>query len=282
MSDSSSSSALLATTATWTAAVRALESQRDDRLFNDPWAHDLAGASGLAWMDTKSPESVVPIVLRTRYFDDFLEHISRDLGIHQIVLLGAGYDTRAFRLQWPSGTKLFELDVSLVLERKDSILSDARATPACQRIVVSTDLTQDWSEPLIRSGFRLEQPTGWLLEGFLFYLPTETVTSLLAEVSGSSAADSWLGFDIINSVMLTSPLTRQWLEMQRLSGSPWIGVLDDPVDFLATHGWKARLTQAGQPDANHGRWTLPVIPIDYPDMPHNWFVTAQKDSYIMD
>ena len=124
MSDPPSSSALLATTASWTAAVRALESQRDDRLFSDPWAQELAGASGLAWMETKSPESVVPIVLRTRYFDDVLEHISRDLGIRQIVLLGAGYDTRAFRLQWPSSTSLFELDSPLVLERKDSILSE--------------------------------------------------------------------------------------------------------------------------------------------------------------
>ena len=64
--------------------------------------------------------------------------------------------------------------------------------------------------------------------------------------------------------------------MQAREGAPWIGTLDDPESTLASLGWTATLTQAGQPDANHGRWTLPVIPVKIPDMPHNWFVTAHK------
>ena len=85
-----------------------------------------------------------------------------------------------------------------------------------------------------------------------------------------------MGFDIINSAVLTSPWTRPWVEMQAQSGAPWIGTLDDPRGFLAVRGWKTTLTQAGQPEANHGRWRLPVIPVTLPDMPHNWFVTAQR------
>ena len=87
---------------------------------------------------------------------------------------------------------------------------------------------------------------------------------------------SQIGFDIINGPMLTSPWTRSWVDMQADAGAPWIGTMDDPVRFLADRGWQATLTQAGQPDANHGRWSLPVIPTTMPDMPHNWFVTAQK------
>ena len=277
MTNTSATFSPLASTASWTAAVRAMESQRDDRLFYDPWAKDLAGESGMSWIKDKSPESVVPIVLRTRYFDDQLKHITRDFGIRQIVLLGAGLDTRAFRLEWPAGTRLFEVDQPMVLERKENILRDARATPRCERIIVPADLEQEWTDLLVRAGHCTKEASGWLLEGFLFYLSTDTITVLLAGVSEHSAPDSWLCFDIINGKMLSSQLTRQWLEMQRASGAPWIGALDDPVGFLAPHGWKATLTQAGQPDANHGRWTLPVFPTTHPDMPHNWFVIAHKE-----
>ena len=93
-----------------------------------------------------------------------------------------------------------------------------------------------------------------------------------------STPDSWLGFYIINSITLTSPYTRQWIEMQAQSGAPWIGTLDDPVGFLAARGWQASLSQAGAAGANYGRWHLPIIPVSMPDMPHNWFVTAQKEN----
>jgi hypothetical protein len=99
---------------------------------------------------------------------------------------------------------------------------------------------------------------------------------ILDAVARWAAPGSWLGFDIINSVMLTSPITRPWIEMQAQAGAPWVGVLDDPVAFLAARGWEALLSQAGEPDAHHGRWSLPVIPVTRPDMPHNWFVTAQR------
>ena len=70
--------------------------------------------------------------------------------------------------------------------------------------------------------------------------------------------------------------TKAWVEMQTASGAPWIGTLDDPAAFLAARGWEAALTQAGAPDANHGRWTLPVVPPTLPNFPHNWYVTARR------
>jgi hypothetical protein len=65
--------------------------------------------------------------------------------------------------------------------------------------------------------------------------------------------------------------------MQAHSGAPWIGTLDDPESVLASRGWAATLTQAGQPDANYGRWVLPVIPTKMPNIPHNWYITARKE-----
>jgi len=266
----------LVSTAYWTAAVRAMENEREDRLIEDPWALLLAGAEGAAWIEQHTPESVVPIVLRTRFFDDFLRRITAQESIRQIVLMAAGLDTRAFRLAWPEGTSIYELDRHPVLQYKEAVLHAAGAKPGCRRRAVGADLTAPWKEALAGAGFDLEQPSGWLLEGFLFYLPSEVLTRLLDEVACLAAPGSWLGFDIVNSAMLTSPITRGWLEMQAGAGAPWIGTLDDPEGFLAARGWQASLSQAGAEDANHGRWPFPVFPVKMPGVPHNWFVTAEK------
>lgn len=271
-----SSTDLLGITARWTASVRALESKRTDCLFNDPWAADLAGPEGEAWISQRSTESVIPIVIRTRYFDDFLQRIADQEKIRQVVLLGAGLDTRAFRLGWPEKTRLFELDQMPVLAYKAQFLQTAGSHPRCERQTIEADLTIPWQDTLLKSGFDPNEPSGWLLEGFLFYLPNEKIGQILDEVTGLAAPGSWLGFDIINSVMLTFPLTRSWVEMQAKAGAPWIGTMDDPVGSLAGRGWQASLTQAGAEDANYGRWPFPVIPTAKPEMPHNWYVTAQK------
>jgi methyltransferase (TIGR00027 family) len=268
---------LLGATAHWTAGVRAKESVREDHLFNDPWAAALAGKEGQEWVEQRSADNVVPIVLRTRFFDDFLQRITSQNGIQQVVLLAAGLDTRAFRLNWPEQTRLFELDQPSVLKYKEQILHSAGAQPTCTRQTIEVDLTDPWKETLSESGFDSQHPSGWLLEGFLFYLSSERITYLLDEVTSLAAPGSWLGFDVINSTVLTSPWTRPWVEMQASSGAPWIGTMDDPEGFLARRGWKATLSQAGANDANHGRWPYPVIPPTMPDMPHNWFVIAQKD-----
>ena len=266
----------LASTARWTASVRAQESAREVALFRDPWAAQLAGEEGQRWIAERNEFGVVPILLRTCYFDDFLQRVTQENGLRQVVLMAAGLDTRAFRLPWPMGTHLFELDQPEVLSYKDEILQAANAKPACDRFVIPANLAEPWQDILLESGFDPGQLSVWLLEGFLFYLPSNMVVSLLDQVNDLAATGSWLGFDIINSEMLTSPLTRSWVEMQAATGAPWIGVLDDPQAFLAERGWQAYLTQAGQPDANHGRWNFPVIPTTMPGMPHNWFVTAVK------
>jgi methyltransferase (TIGR00027 family) len=277
MSANDTANRLLGETALWTASVRARESQREDRLFSDPWAAALAGEHGSTWIAQRSEEGTLPIVLRTRYFDDFLQRISSQHGIRQIVLMAAGLDTRAFRLNWPQGTRIFELDQPEVLNYKEEIINSIGARPTCERQVIKKDLTESWKEALTLNGFDPLERTCWLLEGFLFYLPNETVIQLIRDVNDLAASECWLGFDIINGAVLTSPWTKAWVDMQAQSGAPWIGTLDDPESFLASLGWTATLTQAGQADANYGRWTLPVIPTKMPNMPHNWFVSAQKN-----
>jgi methyltransferase (TIGR00027 family) len=119
MAETGSHNDSLGLTARWTASARAKESQRSERLFHDPWAASLAGPEGEAWLKQRPAESVIPIVIRARYFDDFLQNVSGREGIRQVVLMGAGLDTRAFRLDWPEKTLLFELDQQSVLSHKD-------------------------------------------------------------------------------------------------------------------------------------------------------------------
>lgn len=276
MSNKTTSAHLLSTTAYWIASVRALENKRDDRLISDPWAEILAGDVGADWIKQRTEAAVLPIVLRTRYFDEFLQRIAHQSGIRQIVLMAAGLDTRAFRLSWPEATRIFELDQLDVLQYKDKVLSDIASVPNCERHTIAVDLTGPWLERSTDAGLDLGKPSCWLLEGFLFYFPGEFITRLLSEIALSASEASWMGFDVINSQMLTSPYTKGWVEMQAQSGTPWIGTLDDPIGLLDQYGWQASITQAGQPEANYGRWSLPVFPTMMPEFPHNWFVTAYK------
>ena len=157
------------------------------------------------------------------------------------------------------------------------MFASVNAQPNCERYTIAVDLTGPWKETLIKAGFNPQQPSGWLSEGFLFYLPNESITNILDEITSLAAPGSWVGFDIINSITLTSPWTRSWVEMQAQAGAPWIGTMDDPKEFLTVRGWNASLCQLGENDANFDRWPYPVLPDTLPDMPRNWFVTAHKE-----
>lgn len=266
----------LGATARWTAAVRARESLRENPLFCDPWAAALAGPEGMAWVEQRSEESVLPIALRTRFFDDFLQRTVISNNIQQIVLVAAGLDTRAFRLSWPPDTRLFELDQEHVFAHKESVLSLVGACPACDRHLVAMDLALPWEERLVGAGFDVGQPSAWLLEGFLFYLPTAQLADILDRSLRFPVTRSFIGFDAINALTLTSPFTRNWVKMQAEEGAPWLGSLDNPQTFLAERGWQAALVAPGSAEASYGRWSLPVIPAAMPNMPHLWFVTGKK------
>ena len=189
----------------------------------------------------------------------------------------AGLDTRAFRSPWPEGCVVFELDRAAILEHKATVLDRAGAVPRCERRIVVADLRAEWADSLADAGFDRDRPAAWLLEGLLFYLPADQVVRLLDAITALASSGSQLGFDIVNAAILSSPYTKPWVDMQAAAGAPWLGTMEDPVGFLAERGWAARLSQAGQPDANHGRWTLPVVPTTLPDFPHSWFVTATRE-----
>jgi len=266
-------------TARWAAAVRAIETSRPDALFGDPWAAALAGEDGTRWAESRPAEALVPMIIRTRFFDDFLRRSTFEEGAAQVVLLGAGLDTRALRLHWPPGTVVFELDQPDVLSYKRNLLSPALAHPSCERHVCQgADLRgAHWPAQLTKAGFDPSTPAVWLAEGFLFYLPGEAIGTLLAQVSALASKGGFLGFDVPNRAVLTHPLTRAWIQMQADAGAPWIGTIENPADYMAALGWHASLTQCGGADADYGRWRYPVVPMAALDLPHLWLVTAKRE-----
>ncbi len=134
------------------AAIRAEESGRSDRLFSDPFADALAGAAGQAALRryrTASGAAVPIIEVRTRWYDDAL-HSVLGSGIAQCVIVAAGMDTRAFRLAWPQGARVFEVDRPQVIAWKESALAGA-TTRASTRVTIGADLSEDWGERLLNS-----------------------------------------------------------------------------------------------------------------------------------
>jgi methyltransferase (TIGR00027 family) len=269
----------LGMTSRWVAAARERESRRSDRLFDDPWAGPLAGNEGralLAAMEAGAGVTDNPyLVIRTRFLDDQLLGAARD-GIKQIVILAAGMDARAFRLDWPPGTVIFEVERDEVLAHKATVLAELAATPRATRIVVRADLRDDFRNPLRRAGFAEDRPTAFLLEGLLPYLPNEAAAlSILSAVEESFASGSRIALDMVGRSFLESPWTAAQRGILRARGTPWEFGDDDPEGLLARAGFPgASVVQPGE--VGHGRWPYATAPRSVPGIPRAYFVVARR------
>ena len=261
----------VALTSLWVAAWRAVESERPDALFQDPFARTLAGPEGFAVLEAAraaAPIEAPTIPVRTRFFD---QRIARST---QVVLLAAGMDARAFRLSWPAGTRLFEVDQPQVLALKQERLGGA--VPTCTRIVVPVNLADDWPAALVAQGFRPDAPTTWLAEGLLPYLDEALVRRLLARVDKLSAPGSTLLTDVIGKTLLEAPQLRPMLDFVRGLGAPWTFGTDEPESLLEPLGWKVTAHDLGAFAAEVGRWPWPVIPRSVPGLPRSFLVEATR------
>jgi methyltransferase (TIGR00027 family) len=258
-------------TAVGVAGLRALESARPDRLFDDPYARVFFDAgqalfSGDERRNGLGPVFAEQVAIRTRFFDDFL----LNSGATQIVVLAAGLDARAFRLNWPDHTKLFELDLPEVLSFKDDVLTAHSAKPKCERIVVPVDLREDWSEPLEEAGFAAGQPTAWLAEGLLIYLTYAEASRLLSRVTDLSVPGSRISFEHRPQQDGDSLLRRaRRVESGASVTNLWKGGLGSTaLEWLAERGWRSETFTRTALAADYGR------PSDDPVT--GGFLTAEK------
>lgn len=249
-------------TALGVARLRMVESRRPDRLFDDPYAEAFTAAAPDALpvrrtapggARTVGSAFALHVVIRTRFYDDHLL-ASCAKGRRQVVLLAAGLDTRAFRLPWPAGVRLYELDLPEVLAFKDQVLTEQGARPACDRVALPVDLREDWPARLVDAGFRTDEPTAWLAEGLLVYLSADEAARLLTSVGTLSAPGSTISFErnsVANTALgdaaLATPTMRRYTSL-------WKGGLgSDPADWLSQHGWRPALHDLGDVAASCGR-----------------------------
>ncbi|MGZ4528019.1 MAG: class I SAM-dependent methyltransferase, partial [Mycobacterium sp.] len=190
-------------TATMVAASRAVASQGPDALLDDPLADPLVRAVGLepfirivdGQVDFEDDPlfnrkaRAEQITVRTRFFDDFFTGAAKD-GVRQAVILASGLDTRAYRLRWPAGTVVYEIDQPQVIAFKSDTLAGLGAAPTAERRAIAIDLRDDWRAALREGGFDVTQPTAWSAEGLLPYLPPEAQDRLFDNISALSAPGS--------------------------------------------------------------------------------------------
>jgi methyltransferase (TIGR00027 family) len=272
----------IAPTSRWMAAARAQESERADRLFCDPLAAALAGPEGFAWLErmesaAHSDSPGLYPVIRTRFFDDFLLDACERLGIRQVVLAAAGLDTLAFRINWPSRTRLYELDLPEVLDIKEDVIDKTGAKASCERRTIRVDLSQEtWPEALLDAGYQPECLSVWLIEGLLYYLTRAAVHELLEKVGALTATGSLLGLDVMNRGLFFSPVAWPMQATLARHGAPGRFGTNDPETLMARHGWEANVTQPGEESANFGRWPRPMVPRDVPGLPRSFLVRARR------
>ncbi|OBF26127.1 class I SAM-dependent methyltransferase [Mycobacterium sp. ACS4331] len=248
-------------TATSVAASRAFATRQPEPLITDPYAQVLVKAVGIPHFTRVADGDIdfdsdplfdgrtmcEQIAVRTRFFDDFLTSATQaddGPGIRQVVILASGLDTRAYRLPWPAGTVVFEIDQPPVIDFKTRVLDDAGATPAAERRTVGVDLRHDWPRALREAGFDPDRPTAWIAEGLLIYLPPDAQDRLLDAVSALSAPGSRLATEHMDARALNGDWAKALTERSRRHGSDirldelfYTGERVSAADHLAALGW---------------------------------------------
>jgi methyltransferase (TIGR00027 family) len=294
-------------TALGVAAARAAETESENPLINDPFARVFVDAAGEGmWSMYANPTLLAKAVeidpnvqariqlmidfmaIRTALFDEFFL-AAADSGVRQVVILAAGLDARTWRLPWPDGTVVYELDQPKVLDFKSDTLREHGAHPTARLVNVPIDLRQDWPKALQDAGFDASQPSAWSAEGLVRYLPAQAQDLLFERIHSLSAPGSWLASNVPGAGFTDPELVRrQREEMQRMRATAAqlvnteIADLDDlwyaeertPADgWLREHGWGVSAATFEELMARYGR----SVPDGNEDsMPPTIFVTAQR------
>jgi len=255
-------------TATAVAAGRALATKDPRHLIDDPFADPLVRAVGIDFfiklidgeLDASAFGDLAPerlqsmingMAVRAKFFDDYFA-AATDTGIRQAVILASGLDARAYRLPWPTGTVVFEIDQPEVIAFKTGVLDGIGAQPPVQHHTVGIDLREDWPAALRAAGFDPSAPTAWVAEGLLVYLPPDaqdrlfdTITELSAP--GSTVATEYVpgikDFDPEQGTAMTTQAREQGLDID-MGSLVYSGPRSHVIEYLRDKGWDV----TGTPD----------------------------------
>jgi methyltransferase (TIGR00027 family) len=243
-------------TATMVAAQRALSS--DEKLIDDPYAAPLVRAVGID-VYVRLVNGEIPVgedsefdphrmaegmACRTRFYDQFFLGAAQS-GVAQAVILASGLDARAYRLPWPAGTVVYEVDMPEVIEFKTLTLSDLGAEPTAERRTVAVDLRDDWATALQAAGFDPKVPSVWSAEGLLVYLPDDAQDALFDNITALSVPGSRLAFEFVpDTAVFADPRWRAHHDRMSEFGFEvdfndlvYHGERSHIVDYLKQRGW---------------------------------------------
>jgi len=265
---------LVGATALGVAAARAVETAGRDPLIHDDFAQTLVSSAGPAWARLADPElawldgdehgqrahrlGIDYQAVRTHFFDEYFDN-AVSAGIRQVVILAAGLDSRAYRLNWPPGTAVHEIDQPKVLDYKTGILERHGAVPTASRRPVPVDLRDDWPAALSATGFDRTQPTAWLAEGLLPHLPSDAQDRLFEMFTALSAPGSQVAIEVFG--MNSRSNSQRWLRMrERLGLDVNVQALTyhepdrtDAIQWLTDHGWQVNAVNNRDEMARLGR-----------------------------
>lgn len=254
-------------TATMVAAARAIATNAAEPLIDDRFAEPLVRAVGVDFLTKWATGEIDPdqfedseaswglrympyaMAARTQFFDAFFAQAA-EAGIRQAVILASGLDSRAYRLEWPAGTTLYEIDQPRVIAFKRTELSRVGAAPTTELKSIAIDLRDDWVSALTGAGFDPNQPSAWIAEGLFGYLPPEAQDRVLDAVTSLSAPGSMIGVeavphnpdidqDAVRERMREA--TEKWrafgfdLDFSELTFS---GERNDVAEYLDERGWR--------------------------------------------
>jgi O-methyltransferase involved in polyketide biosynthesis len=192
----------------------------------------------------------------------------------QVVVLAAGMDARAYRLDLPAELAWFELDRPALLAVKEREL--AEVVPRCRRYAIGCDLAEDWPAALLGAGFDPARPAVWLVEGLLAYLDGDLVELLLDRLTALAAPGSHLLCDPIGESLLASPWMRPYLAKLADAGMAWRFGTERPEELLVPRGWRPTVSLMADVATGLGRWPFPQMPRDTPGVPQSFLVHAQR------
>ena len=268
-------------TATAVAARRAMASKGPNPLIDDPFAEPLVNAVGVeafikmmngdieltdddpAFTSQRLAEGMA---VRTRFFDNFFTDAAK-AGVRQAVILAAGLDTRAYRLPWPDGTTVYEIDQPQVIEFKTRTLADLGAAPTADRKAVAVDLRDDWVGALRDIGFSTERPTAWIAEGLLGYLPPDAQDRLFDTITTLSFSGSRIGTGYVPDMRdriakRGKEISERWRRLGlnvNWADLVYDGERNDAMEYLAALGWQTTVHTTPELYAANG--------FEFPDAP---------------
>ncbi|MFG1930234.1 class I SAM-dependent methyltransferase [Mycobacterium sp. NPDC048908] len=259
-------------TATMVAAQRALSNR--EGLIDDPFAEPLVRAVGVDFFvraldgdvvfEDVDPEfnlrrAAEGMTVRTRWFDKLFTDAAA-AGVRQAVILAAGLDARAYRLDWPDGTAVYELDQPEVIDFKTRTLAELDAKPKADRRTIPIDLRNDWPKALLENGFDPNVSTAWIAEGLLIYLPPEAQDLLFDRINELSAPGSRVATEHIpDMTMFSDERSEQIAERLKKYGQDiemreliYQGERNHVTDYLAALGWEVTVQSMREAYAANG------------------------------